>query len=447
MQQSFFENTTQSKQAEDGEATPLAARMRPRTLDDVIGQEHLLGPGKVLRRAIESNHLGSLILWGPPGTGKTSLAHVIARSTKRPVATLSAVSSGTADLRKIVEEARKHRPAGVVLIIDEVHRWNKAQQDALLPTIESGLVTLVGLTSENPYFDLIPALRSRLRVLRLEPLAPAQIQAILQRTLNDVDRGLGGLDIQLDDAALEAIVRASGGDARTALNALEASVLLATRDDQVAHVTVDVVREATQQRSVRHDRSGDDHYQTVSAFIKSMRGSDPDAAVFWLAKMLRAGEDPRFIARRMVILAAEDVGLADPQAIAVAEAVARSVEHVGMPEAQLILAEGVIYLATAPKSNAAAKALWNAQAAIEAGASLEVPLHLRNASFQGARALGYGTDYAYSHDFSEDDPRRYQQRYLPNGVDQEFFLPTQHGFEREIASRLQKIRAARSDRP
>jgi len=445
MQQSFFESSSDSPQSDAQENEPLAARMRPTELDEVLGQEHLLGAGRVLRRTIESGRIGSLVLWGPPGTGKTSLAHVIARRVKRPVATLSAVSSGIGELRKVVDEAQRRRPSGVVLILDEVHRWNKAQQDSLLPVIESGLVTLIGLTSENPYFDLVPALRSRLRILHLEPLSTDQLRSVLNRALADPDHGLGNWQLEIEDSALDALVQTSGGDARQALNGLEAAALLVRQSGDRSRITVETVREALQQRNVRHDRAGDDHYQTISAFIKSLRGSDPDAAIFWLAVLLKGGEEPRFIARRMVISAAEDIGMADPQALVQAEAVARAVEHVGMPEAQLILASGTVYLATAPKSNSAAKALWSAQQSIENGISIEVPLQLRNASFEGAKGLGYGVDYQYSHDFAENDPQRYAQRYLPDGVDLTLYEPRLEGREIEIGERLREKRRLRSE--
>jgi len=443
VQQSFFDSEMQSTSSNAHTRGPLAARMRPSQLDEVVGQEHLLGPGHVLRQMIESGQIGSLVFWGPPGTGKTSLALVIARRVQRPVATLSAVSAGIAELRKVVEDAQRRRPSGVVLILDEVHRWNKAQQDSLLPVIESGLVTLIGLTSENPYFDLVPALRSRLRILHLEPLTADHLRVLLRRALSDSERGLGDMGLDIEDAALKALVQTAGGDARQALNGLEAAALLTAQTNHQRTITLETVREALQQRNLRHDRAGDDHYQTISAFIKSLRGSDPDAAIYWLAVLLKGGEEPRFIARRMVILAAEDVGMADPQALVHAEAVARAVEHVGMPEAQLILAAGVIYLATAPKSNSAAKALWSAQQAIESGTSIEVPLHLRNRSFQGAQELGYGVNYEYSHDFAANDPRRYAQRYLPDGVELRFFEPRTEGREIEIAERLREIHALR----
>jgi putative ATPase len=416
-----------------GPDAPLAIRLRPQTLDEYAGQAHLMGEGKPLRRAIEQDRLGSMILWGPPGTGKTTLAWLIARRTRAHFASLSAVTDGVADLRRVIDEARQRRQMGqrTVLLVDEVHRWSKAQQDALLPYVEDGTVILVGATTENPYFDVVAPLRSRLRIFRLEPLSDGDVRTLVTRALEDPQRGLGGRGISLQPEALEAIVRLSGGDARMALNALEAAALALPADG--GEVTAEAVAEATQRRQVRYDKTGDDHYQTVSAFIKSLRGSDPDAAVFYLAKMLAAGEDPRFIARRMVILASEDVGNADPQGLLVATAAAEAVERIGLPEAGLTLAQAATYLAAAPKSNRAADALWRAQAAIEAGANTEVPLHLRNASFGGARSLGYGQGYRYAHDFQG---AYVEQRHLPEGVDGPFYEPGDEGYEREIGARM-----------
>jgi putative ATPase len=419
---------------------PLAARMRPRTLDEYVGQEHLLGPARVLRRIIETGRLGSLILWGPPGVGKTTLAGLLVSALGRTAHHLSAVTAGVADLRKLVDAAERVPRGRLVLVLDEVHRWSKTQQDALLPAVEDGRLVLIGLTTENPYFDLVPALRSRLRILRLEPLTPAQVRLIVERALADAARGLGDLGLTIAPEALDLLVEASGGDARVALNGLEAAAAIAGRGGQI---TVELAGEAIQRRALRYDRAGDDHYQTISAFIKSIRGSDPDAAVFWLAKMLAAGEDPRFIARRLVIAASEDIGNADPVGLMLATSAYEAVERVGMPEAGIILAHAVTYCASAPKSNAAYRALLKAQAAIEAGANLEVPLHLRNASFGGARALGYGQGYDYAHDFAEGDPRRYRQRHLPAGVAGPFYEPTAHGRERQLKERLDEIRRIR----
>ena len=408
---------------------PLAARVRPRSLDDFVGQIHVLAPNQPLRRAVESGQTGSLILWGPPGTGKTTLARLIAESSGADVRSISAVTEGLADLRQVIADATKSRRP-TVLIVDEIHRWSKAQQAALLPHVEDGLVTLIGVTSENPYFDVIAPLRSRLRIFRLEPLDLEDVRLILERALADLERGLGALGLSVEPAALDAVVGASGGDARTALNVVEAAAVAAAASDR--RLTVELVREAMQARQLRYDRQADDHYQTISAFIKSLRGSDPDAAVFWLAKMVLAGEDVRFITRRMLILASEDVGNADPQALVVAQAAAQAVEVVGFPEAEIILSQAAVYLATAPKSNASYLAIKAAKAAIERGANTEVPLHLRDASFRGAESLGFGRGYRYPHDY----PGHWTpQQYLPDGVSDRFYHPSDQGYEATIRER------------
>jgi len=419
------------------ERQPLAARMRPRTLDEVVGQRKLLASGQPLRRAVESGRAGSLVLWGTPGSGKTTLARLIAGASGAAIEQLSAVTDGIPDLKQAIVRVRA-RSQPTVLIVDEIHRWSKSQQAALLPHVEDGVVTLIGVTSENPYFDIIAPLRSRLRIFHLELLGPDDLQTILRRAVEDEERGLGSLGLTVSDEALELVATLAAGDARTALNALEAAAE-STRGSGQTIVEPDTIVEAMQSRQVRYDRQADDHYQTISAFIKSVRGSDPDAAVFWLAKMVMAGEDARFIARRLVILASEDIGNADPIALVVAQAAAQAAEFVGWPEAELTLSQATLYLAMAPKSNAALKAINAAKAAISEGANTEVPLHLRNASFGGARGLGYGRGYVYPHDHPGHWVR---QQYLPDGVDGPFYRPSDQGYEAKHQTRLEARREA-----
>ena len=407
---------------------PLAARVRPSSLDELVGQRALLAPGEPLRSAVESGKTGSLVLWGPPGCGKTTLARLIAAAGEADVEIISAVTEGLADLKQIVGRARSGGRR-VTLVVDEIHRWSRSQQAALLPHVEEGLITLIGVTSENPYFDIIAPLRSRLRIFRLEPLDASDIETIVLRAIDD-QRGLGEMNLSVEPDALETLVSASAGDARTALNVLEAAAVAVSPDRSGRRlVSQDAIWQAMQSRQVRYDRQADDHYQTISAFIKALRGSDPDAAIFWLAKMVLAGEDIRFITRRMLILASEDIGNADPQALVVAQATAEAVELVGYPEAELILAQATLYLATAPKSNSAIRAITAAKAAIGRGANTEVPLHLRNASFRGAEALGYGSEYRYPHDY----PGHWvAQSYLPNGVNERFYEPSDQGLEARL---------------
>ncbi|MDP8977721.1 MAG: replication-associated recombination protein A [Actinomycetota bacterium] len=403
---------------------PLAARLRPRTLDEVVGQRDLVGPSGPLRAAIENDRLRSAILWGPPGTGKTSLAHVVANTTRAAFMQLSAVTAGIRDVRRIVDEARtRAATAGrrTVLFIDEIHRFNTAQQDALLPGVEDGSVVLIGATTQNPYFEVNPPLLSRSLLYRLEPLSPDEVRAVLRRAVID-DRGLPGL--RVEEEALETLVAAADGDARVALVGLEVAAGLGTP------VTPGRVRAALSAPHLRYDKSADAHYDQVSAFIKSLRGSDPDAAVYWLVRMLTAGEDPRFLARRMVILAGEDVGLADPRALQVAVAAFRALEVVGLPEARYALAEAAVYLALAPKSNSVARALGLADEAVDRLGTADVPAHLRDAHYRGAARLGHGTGYVYPH----DDPRGWvDQRYLPQGLRRgDIYRPSAHGREPEL---------------
>jgi putative ATPase len=405
---------------------PLAARMRPRSIDEVVGQEHLLGPGRPLRRLIESDRLSSVILWGPPGTGKTTLARLTAGATSRSFETLSAVSAGVKDVRDVVERARKRlgeQGQGTILFLDEVHRFNRSQQDVLLPWVEEGLLVLIGATTENPYFEVNAPLLSRSSLFRLEQLAPEAVERLLRK-------GLEHEGAEADDDALAHLVDRADGDARVALNALEVAIALAGD----AKVTLAEAEAALDARALRYER--DEHYDIISAFIKSLRGSDPDAGLYWLARMLEAGEDPRFIARRLVILASEDVGMADPMGLVVADAAARAVEFVGLPEAQLNLAHAVIHLATAPKSNRVTQALGRARSDVREVAAGQVPAHLRDASYRAARKLGHGTGYEYPH----DDPRGWvPQEYRPPEVaGRVYYEPTAHGHEREIAERMQR---------
>jgi putative ATPase len=402
---------------------PLAARLRPATLDEVVGQEHLLGPGGPLRRLIEADRMSSVILWGPPGTGKTTLAKLIAASTQRSFETLSAVTAGVKDVRDVVARARTRlaeQGQGTILFLDEVHRFNKSQQDAFLPSVEEGLLVLIGATTENPYFEVNAPLLSRSSLFRLHALSPEDVRNLLQR-------GLEHEKAEADEEALDHLVGRADGDARVALNALEVAIALAD-----GKVTLAEAEAALDARALRYER--DEHYDIVSAFIKSVRGSDPDAGLYWLARMLEAGEDARFIARRLVILASEDVGMADPMALLVADAAARAVEFVGLPEAQLNLAHAVIHLATAPKSNRVTAALGGAQADVKDRPAGEVPMHLRSSGYYGAKKLGHGIGYEYPH----DDPRGWvpQEHRPPEVAGRVYYEPSDHGFEREIAERM-----------
>ena len=418
---------------EDASGAPLAARMRPRSLDDYVGQEHIVGPGKLLRRLLDAGQLPSLILWGPPGVGKTTLARIIASQTKATFVGISAVNAGVADLRKVVAEARARKPAQTVLFIDEIHRFNKAQQDAVLPVVEDGTVTLIGATTENPSFEVIGPLLSRSRVFALRALEPGDLQRLVRRALEDDERGLGGLTIEMDDEAIEALAASVGGDARIALNALEAAVMSVAPADGARHVTRAGVEEALQHRTYLYDRQGDAHYDTISAFIKSLRGSDPDAALYWLARMIEAGEDPLFIVRRMVILASEDVGLADPNAMVVATACQQAVHFIGMPEGFYPMAETALYLALAPKSNSVGASYGRALADVEATRNEPVPLHLRNAVTGLMRGMGYGAGYKYAHDYAGGIAP--DQTYLPDRLaGHRYYVPKGIGWEKTVGS-------------
>jgi putative ATPase len=420
-----------------GPPAPLAARMRPRLLDEFVGQEAVVGPGSLLRTAIERDELPSAIFWGPPGCGKSSLAAVIAATTGAHFETFSAVVSGVADVRRAIEAARARRRRGqrTVLFVDEIHRFNKAQQDAFLPHVEDGTVILLGATTENPYFSVNSPLLSRARLFRLEALDDEQTRALLRRAVADPERGLGELRVCLDPDAEAHLVAYANGDARTALNALElAANTVRPGADGARRVTLRDAEAGIQRRALAYDRAGDQHYDIVSAFIKSMRGSDPDAAVYWLHRMLAAGEDPRFLCRRMVIHAAEDVGLADPQALVVATAAAHALELVGLPEAQIPMTEAAIYIATAPKSNAVVQAIRRVQADLQDRPPGPVPRHLRDTSYPGSRQLQHGEGYRYPHDY----PGNFiPQPYLPEGATSgPYYEPTANGHEQVIRERL-----------
>ena len=423
---------------------PLAARMRPRTLDEIVGQGHMLGEGSLLRRAIQADRLfSSIILYGPPGTGKTTLARVIANTTQAHFESLSAVLAGVADLRKAIEAATERRRlyrTRTILFIDEVHRWNKAQQDALLPHVESGLITLIGATTQNPYFDVIKALVSRSRIFELKPLSQQDIQTLLKRALADPLVGYGKRQVQVDEQALLHLAEMAGGDARSALNALELAVETTPPEQGLVHITLDVAQESIQRRAILYDKTDDQHYVTISAFIKSVRGSDPDAALYWMTKMLLAGEDPRFVLRRLVILASEDIGMADPNALLVANAAAQSFEYLGMPEGWYTIAQAVIYLSTAPKSNSVG-AFWEVQEEIKQNGAGAVPVHLMDSS-RDAKGFGHGEGYQYPHSF---EGHFTPQQYLPDGlVGKHFYRPSEIGYEAQVAERLKRWREAQA---
>jgi putative ATPase len=436
----LFEHARQERMQREA---PLAARMRPRTLDEYVGQEHIVGEGKLLRRAILADKLySSIILWGPPGTGKTTLAQIIANHTQSQFETISAVLAGVAELRRVIHEAQERNrlhQRRTTLFVDEVHRWNKAQQDALLPHIENGTIVFVGATTENPYFEVIGALVSRSRIFQLLPLTQEQTGRILDMALADKERGYGSRPVALDTDARQHLIDVSGGDARNALNALELAVeSTPAGKDGVIHVTVEVAQESIQRRAVLYDKDGDAHYDTISAFIKSVRGSDPDAALYWLAKMLYAGEDPRFVLRRLLILAGEDIGLADPMGLVVAASAAQAFDFVGLPEGVYPIVEATLYLSTAPKSNSAG-AYFKAMNRIEKEGVGEVPVHLKDGN-RDAAALGHGKEYVYPH---AQEGHFTPQQYLPQGLlGTYFYSPSQEGYEAQVEARLEMWRNA-----
>lgn len=425
---------------------PLASRLRPVKLEEVVGQQHIIGKDKLLYRAIQADKLSSIIFYGPPGTGKTTLAKVIANTTSAVFTQLNATAAGKKDMEDVVAQAKNDSGMygkKTILFVDEIHRFHKGQQDYLLPFVEDGTIILIGATTENPYFEVNGALLSRSVIFELKALSKEDIQVLLLRAVNDRERGMGAYNARLDEEALEFLADASNGDARAALNAVELGVLTTPRsEDGIIHITLEAASECIQKRVVRYDKSGDNHYDTVSAFIKSMRGSDPDAAVYYLARMLYAGEDIKFIARRIMICASEDVGNADPNALAVAVNACQAVERVGMPEAQLILSQAVIYVASAPKSNACTEAIGRAMEAVKHTLTAPIPSHLMDAHYKGAAKLGHGLNYQYAHEF----PNHYiKQQYLPEGMEGlRFYEPTEQGYEKQIKDWLDFLKKENS---
>ena len=434
------------QQGEKALSRPLADRMRPETLDDFEGQPHLVGPDSLLRRAIDEDNLFSLILWGPPGCGKTTLARIIASETKSHFETISAVLSGVKEIKTVIEEAKsqiRYYRRRTILFVDEIHRFNKAQQDAFLPHVESGLITLLGATTENPSFEVIPPLLSRARVMVLEPYSHDELAAILRRAITDKERGLGSLALTVDDDALDHIIWAAQGDARTVLNNLEAAASL-TREKGLSDgkITLSAVEAALQKKALQYDKNGEEHYNLISAFHKSLRGSDPDAALYWLGRMLDAGEDPLFILRRMVRFASEDVGNADPNALDTAVSALEAFRFIGLPEGELALAQAAVYLATTPKSNTLYTAMGRVREDIKRTGSLPVPLHIRNAPTKLMKDLGYGRGYKYNHDFP--DAHVYQE-YLPEKLQgRTYYSPSDRGHEKTIQDRMKKWHSIRS---
>lgn len=422
--------------------SPLASRLRPTTLDEVVGQQHIVGKDKLLYRAIKADKLSSIIFYGPPGTGKTTLAKVIANTTSAEFLQINATSAGKKDMEEVVAAAKNNQGMygkKTILFIDEIHRFNKGQQDYLLPFVEDGTIILIGATTENPYFEVNPALLSRSVIFELKKLSTEDIRTLLLRAVNDTEKGMGSYHAQMDDDALEFLADMANGDARAALTAIELGILTTDRsEDGIIHITLDVASECIQKRVINYDKTGDNHYDTISAFIKSMRGSDPDAAVYYLARMLYAGEDVKFIARRIMILASEDIGNADPQALQVAVAAAQAVERLGMPEARIVLAQAVTYMASAPKSNSAINAIDKAMRVVQETKTPPVPVHLQDAHYKSAGKLGHGKGYKYAHDYKN---HYVKQQYLPDGLTGEvFYEPSENGYEQQIRAYYKKIK-------
>ncbi|MBQ8327009.1 MAG: replication-associated recombination protein A [Lachnospiraceae bacterium] len=437
---SYMRSTTMEKES------PLAARMRPTTLDEVVGQQHIIGKDKLLYRAIQADKLSSIIFYGPPGTGKTTLAKVIANTTKAEFTQINATVAGKKDMEEVIDKAKDQLGMygrKTILFIDEIHRFNKGQQDYLLPFVEDGTIILIGATTENPYFEVNGALISRSIIFELKPLSTEDIKQLIKKAVYDSEKGMGAYKAEIDEEAIEFLADISGGDARHALNALELGIMTTERSgDGKIHITTEVAEECIQKRVIRYDKTGDNHYDNISAFIKSMRGSDPDAAVYYLAKMLSAGESVTFIARRIMICAAEDVGMADPQALVVATNASLAVERIGMPEAQIILSEAVIYVATAPKSNACVNAIGDAMDTVAKTGNLPIPTHLMDAHYKGAAKLGHGLGYKYAHDY----PKHYvEQQYLPYELNgKEFYKPSENGYEVKIKDHMKWLKEKES---
>lgn len=422
--------------------TPLAARLRPTTIDEVVGQQHILGKDKLLYRAIKADKLSSIILYGPPGTGKTTIAKVIANTTKSDFTQINATVAGKKDMEDVVNKAKDTQGMygkKTILFIDEIHRFNKGQQDYLLPFVEDGTITLIGATTENPYFEVNGALLSRSIIFELKPLEKEDIKTLIKRAVYDEEKGLGAFKADITDEALEFLADLSGGDARHALNAIEIGITTTDRsEDGIIHITLDVASECIQRKKIRYDKDGDNHYDTISAFIKSMRGSDPDAAVYYLSRMLSAGEDIKFIARRMMICASEDVGNADPMALVVATSAAQAVERVGLPESQIILSQAASYIACAPKSNSAYEAIFAANDEVQRSGNLPIPPHLQDAHYKSSEKLGRGTGYKYAHDYKN---HYVKQQYLPYELDgKEFYKPSGNGYEAKIREHFKKLK-------
>lgn len=419
--------------------SPLASRLRPSTLEEVVGQQHIIGKDKLLYRAIKADKLGSVIFYGPPGTGKTTLARVIANTTSADFKQLNATVAGKKDMEEIVKQAKDSLGMygkKTILFVDEIHRFNKGQQDYLLPFVEDGTLILIGATTENPYFEVNGALLSRSRVFELKTLEKEDIKTLIHRAVYDKEKGMGAYNAVIDPDAEDFLADVANGDARAALNAVELGIMTTERSSQdgIIHIDMEVAQECIQKRAIRYDKDGDNHYDTISAFIKSMRGTDPDAAVYYLARMLYAGEDIKFIARRIMICASEDVGNADPQALVVAVAAAQAVERIGLPEAQIILSQAVTYVASAPKSNAACVAVFEAQDAVRNQKTMPIPVHLQDSHYKGSAKLGHGQGYLYAHDYEN---HYVDQQYLPDGlVGTEFYRPTENGYEKKIGEHL-----------